>query len=578
MIGALTISILVFIVYLFLLPKVPLFSAFLGENHTYYRSLAANAFQGPGRYHHYALFFEEILPFTCFVFFANALVEKSRIAWIIAILSTTAYTFSALALATKAPLLWMIFGYMLVFFIQRSQRLNWRSGLIAISTILAGSVTVLSLFTTFATYNLQKIFVSLGERVFSGSIAPSYFYLKLFPAEHDFLLGSSLPNPGQVFPWESFHLTRWVWQQALSHSTAAHITGSAPTVFWVEMYANIGLLGPLLGGLIVGAGLYFAQAFFDRLPRNPVQVGLLVWFVLYIIKLAETNLTQYFFDYRPLVVLLLAVVAFVLEDRKKRKQINNPTSNLQFDSARKNHLSLIIVKSIAKRKLLYAAISTISFCLLLPLNQFPKSSDSYIASLRVRLGNGGELGPIDSPEGFNLHVKSIFNTPNMSSNFSQYEIHSVEQLYAEDPLLFKISIRGPNKEGMEQVLKLISSKILDHYQNREALAVSQLTDSIQAVTTLLPQMLHAKDSKSLLLSIQRKSQLWKQLYISQSQRTQIFPGTASIRAIALSPSMTYLIIFNLILSLALGAMFIALAEVVSNGETPSQYLRGAHHD
>jgi hypothetical protein len=148
---------------------------------------------------------------------------------------------------------------------------------------------------------------ALLSRIFTGGIAPAYHYLEIFPRNIEFIYGASLPNPGGVLPFESFNLTKEV-MPIINPGLSLEIVGSAPTVFWAEMYANFGFLGVLVAPFLVGVVIYAAQHALASAASTPTTVAATIVVASHFKELAATGLSSYLFD----AVLLAVATVFVI--------------------------------------------------------------------------------------------------------------------------------------------------------------------------------------------------------------------------------------------------------------------------
>ena len=163
--------------------------------------------------------------------------------------------------------------------------------------------------------------LSILSRVFTGGIAPAYYYLEHFPNMVDFLLGKSLPNPGGLLPFEPYHLTAeasfWIYPD----NAIKGIVGSAPTVFWGELYANWGIFGVLLIPFFVGIGVFIISYLVDKLESTPLKVGFIVWLALHLKNLSESGISGFLADtyFVIIFILILLITALANSGRIKYK-------------------------------------------------------------------------------------------------------------------------------------------------------------------------------------------------------------------------------------------------------------------
>src|SRR5699024_4378745 len=154
------------------------------------------------------------------------------------------------------------------------------------------------------------------SRIFTGQLTPAYFYLEIFPSKVDYLLGRSFPNPGGILPWEPYRLTVEVANYINPELLSSDVTGTAPTVFWGEMYANFGFLSIIISSVVVGVILYMFQYIVFKLPFNSITIGLNTWLILEFQKLALTGLSSFLININLFVVLVLAIILIKTEMKR----------------------------------------------------------------------------------------------------------------------------------------------------------------------------------------------------------------------------------------------------------------------
>ncbi|WP_067729065.1 O-antigen polymerase [Oceanobacillus damuensis] len=313
------VSLIVFIVYLSKLPAIPIVEFLKGSseaNLQVLRSLATNDFSGD--YHWYTLFFSTILTLLTYLTFAELLINKNLknqlIFWMVFLIAS----FAAIVPTHKAPFIWLIFGLLFTYLITKRKRVS------LIQLISLGFLIIVILFFMFKYFmglenrTNAEIFSMIFNRTTSGQLTPAYFYIDIFPNEIGYLLGSSFPNPGGIFPWDPFNLKAFVANYINSGLTGQGIVGSAPTVFWGEMYANFGFFAVVISSFVVGILLYSIQYFVSRLSNNSITIALNTWLIIEFHKLALTGLSSFIINIDIIAVVL--IVGFLLLQQNSRKR------------------------------------------------------------------------------------------------------------------------------------------------------------------------------------------------------------------------------------------------------------------
>lgn len=318
----LIISIGVALFYLLRLQSIPLISIFSGgvDEAKTARSLATNELSGS---HWYRLFYNSLLTFISYIYFAILLKQKSRMNLMIFIVLFVVTSFVMLSTTAKAPVIFYWMGLFLVLLISKNINLNLK--VISIFGILVMPVILFmyAFFMKAQEQSILELFTAALSRIFTGQVTPAYFYLYLFPEYNDFLLGKSLPNPGGIFPWEHYPLSRVVKAFMNPELVERGIVGTAPTAFWAESYANFGLGGIAVFALLVGATLAIIQFILSsKIPYNPITIGLMVFLMLDFSKLALDGVSYYIFNVHRMVIIFITIILLLINNGSKQKRVN----------------------------------------------------------------------------------------------------------------------------------------------------------------------------------------------------------------------------------------------------------------
>jgi oligosaccharide repeat unit polymerase len=257
------------------------------------RSAMGNAFQE--KYHWYRLFFREILSFVSFTFFSNWLLKKRKSSFFLFTLSFFFTSFAALMATEKAPFVWLIVGLFLTFLITRRQgRVPVKSIVLLFSSMLA-IVPIMYIFFM-GSRDWQSGATSLFSRAFTGGITPASFYLEVFPAQKDFLLGQTFPNPGGILPFKPYRYTVELMNMRFPHLQEMGIVGSMPTAFWGEAYINFGWTGVFIIPVILGAWIWIVAYAIGKMKDSPIKNGALVLSILHFKDISVSGFSGFFID------------------------------------------------------------------------------------------------------------------------------------------------------------------------------------------------------------------------------------------------------------------------------------------
>lgn len=292
------------------------------------RSDMTNAFSG--KYHWYALFMYGVLNLVTFISFANWLIDKKKKSFLFFFLAFIFASFTATMTTQKAPFVWLLLGLFLTYIIVKYDRkipiLESIKVLIPILFIVSFSYIVFM-----GSKDIGSALYSIFSRLFSGQISPAYFYLEFFPSHHEYLWGSSFPNPGGLLPFTPYRLTVELMNWRFPHLAQMGIVGSSPTVFWGEMYANFGLLGVIIPPFFIGGWLFLLDFFLIRLENSPLKVGFFVWLVLHYKNLASTGLSKYIVDFSLIMLFLMLLMLVVLANKGLKYYSNIKNNDLGTD-------------------------------------------------------------------------------------------------------------------------------------------------------------------------------------------------------------------------------------------------------
>src|SRR5699024_2417582 len=110
--------------------------------------------------------------------------------------------------------------------------------------------------------NTGFIVSSIFERAFVSGVKPLYYYFSLFPENHEFLLGKSFSPTilAGLLDYNSFNIENYIYNIRNPDALERGISGTNPTVFIGEVYANYGFIVMLISIIVVG----FLIGWFER--------------------------------------------------------------------------------------------------------------------------------------------------------------------------------------------------------------------------------------------------------------------------------------------------------------------------
>ncbi len=259
--------------------------------------------------HWYKLFMKDLLSIATISLLIISINKKSFMLRMFTFFSVFLCFFSFLLTLEKAPIVGLILmiSVGIVLSSQKGQ-FNLKALIILFIFLLTLLSTMYILFMS-DTKGLLGAFESIYKRVLTGSLIPGYYYLEYFPHIEDFILGRSMPNPANLFPFESYNLTKEISLWAFPEDRKAGISGSMPAFFWGEFYANFGVLAALLGSAIIGFLLRIIDYAIDNRGNNPLIIALSSWVIIHFAELSSTGFTTYLLD---VYLIFSTVVVFTL--------------------------------------------------------------------------------------------------------------------------------------------------------------------------------------------------------------------------------------------------------------------------
>jgi hypothetical protein len=274
------------------------------------RSAMGNSFVG--KYYRYELFMHHILMFVVLALYAQLLLKPSKLVYLLLFIFGIALLFSLLMTIEKGPIAhFFIALFLVIVWVRNNGRiplmLTVKFGLFIILTL------VLAYIYFMGSSNIEAALSSIASRVFTGKIQPAYHYLEYFPMYQDWLMGRSFPNPAGLLPHEPFPLTTEIMHWKHPELQEMGVTGSMPTVYWGELYANFSVFGVLTLPLVVGYLLYVGNYFMFMQRFSPVSISLFVLLLIHYKTLSGSSLGDFIVD----VKLVILIFIFVLIEKAR---------------------------------------------------------------------------------------------------------------------------------------------------------------------------------------------------------------------------------------------------------------------
>jgi oligosaccharide repeat unit polymerase len=266
------------------------------------RSIMTNSFEGS--YHWYKLIITDLFSFAFLILFSNFIISK-KVSKIYLIILFCFVIFSLMLSTEKGPVMMFLISVYFAYSLIKNEGLLHIKYLI--NLIVFFFLVLIFIYTYILNFqNLDSSITSIFERIFTGQIIPAYHYLDFFPLKEGFLLGRSFPNPSGILPFTPYPLTQTI--SAYYTDMPVEVTGSSPTIFWGELYANFGLYGILIFSPLVGFFIYGFNIFLVKIKPNSSLIAFYSWSILHFSYLSGTSLSTYLFD----IYLIVITFSFII--------------------------------------------------------------------------------------------------------------------------------------------------------------------------------------------------------------------------------------------------------------------------
>lgn len=304
------ISIAVLLIYRYEIGGFPIESVLMGlqgSDLALLRSDATNNFSG--KYYRYILFME-VLPM--FLFILMSFIKSNKTKCIYFLLGVYNVIWALITLQ-KAPIINFI---LLCYIIYSFKKKEFKKKPLIISACISVPIIILMyIFFMGVSEDLpvSEIIKLPLHRIFIDAIIPFYWYIK-YTNEFGLLYGSSFPNPGGIFPFEHFSLTK---ELSTYVNGTSDVVGSMPTVFIGEMYSNFGVIGIVISSITLGFILQTLDIFFwvKMSIRKSVLISTIyIFMITYLYRFTFSGVSGVFFDANIYFVLLLT---FLFHKREK---------------------------------------------------------------------------------------------------------------------------------------------------------------------------------------------------------------------------------------------------------------------
>ncbi len=267
------------------------------------RALFSRSGRGAGSYlygGYFQQFYLIILPFLTLVVAAKYLQQRKRVLLIFwLVMGAVVGFFQAMSLQRWPLMFFIILNYVLY--------ANYSIKIKATHTLFFFSLTI-GLFGLL-TYlrgitELDDLVVWLQNRIFRVQSEAFYAIFEMFPDHFAFLGGRGILSEIKgVLPGPDIGFASWMFDSLYR----TYGNGTAPTVFWGQLYADFRLPGIWIGSLGVGFIMQSIHIIYVRSKKIVLHLVIYAMMTMALAELAVSNLMMVIFQFGMVTLLLLVV-------------------------------------------------------------------------------------------------------------------------------------------------------------------------------------------------------------------------------------------------------------------------------
>lgn len=167
---------------------------------------------------------------------------------------------------------------------------------------------IFGMYVFYTGHSEPRLILNILNRMFVVYVENLEFVLAMWPAQYDYFMGSTFPNPLGVFPYTPVNLAGEV--MAALHGR----NGNAPVASFGEGYVNFGVLGVFVVVVFIAMWLIFLAIFLAEARRNAVWLAMWITLAFDINALGRTS----FFgavDLRMIPVMMLIAISALFVNR-----------------------------------------------------------------------------------------------------------------------------------------------------------------------------------------------------------------------------------------------------------------------
>lgn len=246
-------------------------------------------------------FYIIILPAVTLMFGGKYLLHRKRmwqLGWIFFLLISA--FFLVMSLQRWPLMFFLMLNYLLIAGYHGRVKFSHAGIFLAMIIGLFGAITYIRGISEFS-----NVIIAIKERIFYIVAEIFYSLFEMFPQHYPFWGGNALlTDLAGVLPGPGSSFARWLFD----HYYGVYGNGTAPTIFWGEMYVDFGISGVWIGALLSGIVMQMIYIYFIRGNKSLNSLVIYVIFTMSMAELALTNPIAVIFQFGMVTVLLLLLM------------------------------------------------------------------------------------------------------------------------------------------------------------------------------------------------------------------------------------------------------------------------------
>ncbi len=212
---------------------------------------------------------EALYPLLIAALLGNFLYTRRRL-WLLLFLVTLSagLLFASVSIA-RGPVATIFLVLMAFWFLYRPGRIRARR--------IAVGLLMILLFPALVTYmtqppagNLTDTLKAVGIRLFYSPAYVAYVYFEAIPSRVGFQHGATIGKLAPLLGKQHFDMARYALLMVYPNAPES---GSAGGAFFADFYANFGMLGVLIGGILIGIIMQGIQILLLRSRKTPASLA-----------------------------------------------------------------------------------------------------------------------------------------------------------------------------------------------------------------------------------------------------------------------------------------------------------------